>query len=591
MARYYQTADREYLEDGIYMPPVELMTQVIANKDAQIDQLIDNLDVIQGQASTNIQYWDKADMANAQSLRDEYNKEINDITQSIMDHPLSSTKYQASTKDLQQKMLADMQQGGRIWNLAKNLDNYNKAVEAFSALKDKGYGQRQLNYIVNQYLSQHGSDPRTEANLFSPSDYLTPTENVDLAKESMDLIKERQPHTNSGESLHDNGTKTGSKSVILSKDEIGKLFDNDIANNLPPSWRAKMLTDDIIGENGGKKWFKYDENGNPIGIDTNGELWQHLKQQSQDFYYKNDRENTVSIWSEKLYAGSRGLNPKDENQRIRPAAFIANSGVSQQAFLQAAKEYQAKTGKPYLFSWGIRGKNGYTSYRLVTDDNGNYKIAEIDNKTNKVDKTRSITQDDWNAISSAFQQTRETPDSMWSGLADNFGKYFYSVAADDDDTANFISHINQNGSFNVSGSPSSSYNISNEEGGRFIPSQRTINRNMLIGQPIKDVITKYGIDLNKYPAVQVDKKSGTETTLNSRTEIEGNVLDVKPMKDVYGYANMSGGIGTWQGFVEISVGGGTSNKVTKIYMPVDAAIQKSLVGYRPSETNAVYQGN
>lgn len=371
MARFYQTAERNYIEDGIYKPPVELALQVIAKKDAEINRAIEEAELIKDEATTNIRYWAEADSEIAKRLFEEYDAMTNGITQAIVDNPLSYDSKRDIAK-ARGTIKRDMRQNGRIYNLNANLNAYENAVKAFGAIADKDYGNAQLRHYVNEHLKERAGKDLTEHNYFNYSKYGNPTENIDMVKWLSDVIRERESHETTETWFNTkNGIKTKKTTDILTEEDIEMLANKYISNNIPPEALAKMKTDDTIKWNGDDKWLMVDKDGNVV-VNTEGRLWKDLVDQVKKTYYKNNVETDKSIFNEDLFLKANGLKTDDEEPVVnRMGGFVTDSSIDRQVMLRTYTDYLKAGGKPLEvqgFSFNIEDGN-------LTVNNKNTSLA------------------------------------------------------------------------------------------------------------------------------------------------------------------------------------------------------------------------
>lgn len=423
MARYYQTADREYLDDGIYMPPVELMSKVIAAKDAEIDQNLNNLNVIKDNVDTNIKYWNEANGPQAKEVQQYFDDKINNATQAIMEHPLNYDRN--LMQGLQRELSSAMKQGGIIWNLAANEMAHQKALQDIAGIKDKEFAQRQYEYAKNMYLQEMQGKPLTESDIFDPSKYLTWTESMDPAAYTMNLIKEKKPYVH-GSTSFDNlrGIKSDTTTTKLTKAQIAELM-NDIADSKAnPELLNYFRTADLIGWNGEDKWL--DENGN---INKEGRLWQNLVKQNQDFFERDDYDNKKSIFNDNLYNGFYNIGPKKDEEKgyAMPAAFDPFFDTHRAAFKNTAQAYLLNKYGNYHTALALKSpepikdkdgnikkdKNGNSMYKnhIQIGFNDKGQLYYYDVNTGERRTENNMTDKDWVTIGSMLSKIRNDENS------------------------------------------------------------------------------------------------------------------------------------------------------------------------------------
>ena len=484
MARFYQTADREYLDNGIYMPPVELMSKVIAAKDAELDKDIADINMIKDVAGTNIKYWADVDKEQAEALKNEYNTDVNNLTQYIMENPLSKD-IKGRINDLQTRINLDLQQGGRIDALAQNLAAYQKWAEAFGKLKDQDYAQATFNYDLQNYKYEKGDTPTAEGNYFNPSKYANPVENVDMFGEVAKVVKDIVPKETE---YYYYSKKTGEKVMTergqRTKQDIEKVT-LEALRNAAPEWRAKMLNDDKIGWNGrGNTWYIYDENGNPIGINENSDVVKNLIKQEQDVYFKDNEKVKSEIIDEDLfekhYGIKKGKAPKEEQVTGISAPFNTDSDTYRFAVANAYRSYRKDNGAPMKITtddgkvaYVIVGKGGQLEKMEMEMKRGSDGMMKAVPKKDKNGKyvTTKLSDNEWESFGSRVEiaRSKEKDNPYKAQYADEdgktstkyFGEYFdeniMNIFADETSANKVKAYIAMQNPISIAGSNFNSY--------------------------------------------------------------------------------------------------------------------------------------
>lgn len=119
MARFYQTASPEYLNDIIYQPPWEMLMAAAAKKDQDIQNAVDTLEIFH---NLPIDFWKEVDADRANQIKDYYQKKADDITHMLQNNVLDPNA-QRSIKDLQRELQRDIE-SGNIYKLQENAKRY-----------------------------------------------------------------------------------------------------------------------------------------------------------------------------------------------------------------------------------------------------------------------------------------------------------------------------------------------------------------------------------------------------------------------------------------------------------------------------------
>lgn len=109
MARYYQTANPEFVENFVYTPPYELMLQVANRKQAQYDQAISTAKLL---GDVQIEHLNgEYDTANVLEKQRYYNDRANSIVEAIRKDPMNVNGYLGEIDKLQKELKTDFTTG------------------------------------------------------------------------------------------------------------------------------------------------------------------------------------------------------------------------------------------------------------------------------------------------------------------------------------------------------------------------------------------------------------------------------------------------------------------------------------------------
>ena len=126
MARYYQTADPQFVDNFIYTPPYELMLQVASKKQAQYDQALASAKIL---GDVQIDHLNSEyDAANVKEKQRYYNDRANSIVEAIRKDPLSVNGYIGEIDKLQKEIKTDFTTG-EISKITRSKSIYDKWKE------------------------------------------------------------------------------------------------------------------------------------------------------------------------------------------------------------------------------------------------------------------------------------------------------------------------------------------------------------------------------------------------------------------------------------------------------------------------------
>jgi len=156
MARFFQTAPTQFVEDFIYQPPWELIQKATAQKQAQYDNLMAQAKLFENLPIQHLQGED--DVYNVKELQKYYGEKANQITDAIKKDPISLGKYLPNIEALSKELQADFTTG----NISKIQSSYNayqqwqKDNEQLKKDDPSRYAAAN-NYYLGQYLKDGGN--------------------------------------------------------------------------------------------------------------------------------------------------------------------------------------------------------------------------------------------------------------------------------------------------------------------------------------------------------------------------------------------------------------------------------------------------
>jgi hypothetical protein len=166
MGKYYQTADRNFRDDFLYQPPMELIQAALAKKDAEIQNQLDTLEIL-GQLPVN--YWKEADEENVKNIQERYARYADEVSKMYQRDPLNPENKTAL--NMIKKELQKDYQTGELSKIAENLFAYNKFQQEYNTLDDTAksvYANMVQNYL-NEVNSGEGGSTGALNQIFKPS--------------------------------------------------------------------------------------------------------------------------------------------------------------------------------------------------------------------------------------------------------------------------------------------------------------------------------------------------------------------------------------------------------------------------------------
>ena len=328
MASKFNTAKLEWVEDGIYQAPIELMKQVIDKGDAAIDTTLETAAKIEDKLA-EIQRLNYDDPY-AQEVLNKYNEPINDIHKGIQETPTLWGNYIARINDLQRKLKNDYTTGD-LYAIKKGYEDVTKMQETVKGSKTTYTSDMETDkaYIQNKYKHLGGAKERAyrllEDGAYVPID----SEGADFAVNTAkikDLFRESKT-ADMTDNLAGMYIKRLSKEITeWNKDELAKVAEYSWDNRMENAIRDKAMKE---GFNKGLR----DE-----------ELEQHIQEETD-----KQKGAFINYVQDNL---ARKHEAKSMQLRENQVAMQERALAAQRAAKEAEKpQQQITTVIPGLFNW------------------------------------------------------------------------------------------------------------------------------------------------------------------------------------------------------------------------------------------------
>lgn len=292
MARYYTTADRQFNDDYIYKPPIEIANQMIDRAQSNVDKVSSEANADLAKIYDQIPYYRDTDEQDYRNLVNAIENEYNSVMNLARENPFKD--YSAQIAQAKANVARMMQQGGQYWNVTENARRYDNQVRmAKSVIKDQNLLNKTIEYIKDEYRQGRTNEydeivPLTQDNLFGTEPSFAYSQGMDPEAVFASGVKAIKPDQVV------NGVMTTQK---VTKDDIEKYKESlrkAIESGNSPTWKTYMEHADRVGLNGDEKWL--DSDGK---INKEGALWKNLGATTIEQY-------TFSKQSKKSSGGGSG---------------------------------------------------------------------------------------------------------------------------------------------------------------------------------------------------------------------------------------------------------------------------------------------
>lgn len=265
MGRFYETSQRNFVDDFIYQPPWELAMAALAKKDQQVQ---DDLDTMEIMRSLPIDYWKGVDDARASELQAQWGDRINSMATALQQNMLDPTN-RAQLMQARRDLTKDMT-SGNIAKIQQNAQARREFMEKVDLLKnpaDKAIAMKQIEaYKANNPNGAYstifqGEDPMASRNIWEEF----------TGSESFKNLKPDE-QASSIENVGGQWMVTqGGQKVELSQSKIGQAFDTwrKSQSDLQPygAYMTKWNGEQWVDENG---QLRTDEGSALHNMMTNG---------------------------------------------------------------------------------------------------------------------------------------------------------------------------------------------------------------------------------------------------------------------------------------------------------------------------------
>ena len=184
MARFFQTAPTQFVEDFIYQPPWQLIQQATAKKQQEYDNMLAQAKLFDNLPIQHLQGED--DVYNVKELQRYYGEKANQITDAIKKDPTSVGKYLPNIEALSRELEADFTTG----NISKIQGSYN-AYQQWQKDNEQLKKDDPSRYTAaNAYfLNEYAKDGGNSINKSYKGDLVTKGLDYEALRKSMSELK------------------------------------------------------------------------------------------------------------------------------------------------------------------------------------------------------------------------------------------------------------------------------------------------------------------------------------------------------------------------------------------------------------------
>lgn len=282
MARFYQTAQRNFVDDFIFQPNMELAAMALQKKDGDIKDQLDTLELMK---NLPIDYWKEADQNNVNQIQQEYESRVDEITKQMQSDLMNTGNNRYLINQLRKDVEKDYS-SGRIRQIQDNAQAYRQYKTKLEGLTNPA-DREAYERATSQYIQTTPGGALTST-FKAPELYQTEQYwNNFVASENF-----KQLEADEGGSVSQNPqgqwiVKRGNSTKELKADKIENAFQGYINSNPNVGGRAEAGAK-FFGEN---NWF--DESGQ-LSFKPGSYLGDQMKAGAKSLAYKSTKsEKTI----------------------------------------------------------------------------------------------------------------------------------------------------------------------------------------------------------------------------------------------------------------------------------------------------------
>lgn len=216
MARFFQTADPNFVDDFIFQPNMEMAAMALQKKDADLQDQLDTLSLFD---SLPIDFWKEVDSDLAQQTQDEYSRRVDDITRQMQGNLMDTGRNRQLLNQLRRDVQKDFNTG-TLSKLQANAEAARKFDESLATITDPTLRQAYKTKLIQDYKNRVG-EQGAGAELFNPGELIDRRDIIGEWTESA-AFKALQPDLQNTSITRDGGRwlvtdETGTKELSQSK--------------------------------------------------------------------------------------------------------------------------------------------------------------------------------------------------------------------------------------------------------------------------------------------------------------------------------------------------------------------------------------
>lgn len=183
MGRFYETAQRNFVDDFIYQPPWEMAMAAMGKADQDVQMSLDTMELMR---NLPVDYWKGVDDSRADTEKQKWAEKIDGVSENIRKDLLNPAN-KAQLANLRTELSRDMS-SGNLYKLQQNANAYKELMAKAALIKDDDTRAKYLEGLPKEYLA--GNPDGAYGTTFKPGELY---QQRDVAGEFIDYFREQKP--------------------------------------------------------------------------------------------------------------------------------------------------------------------------------------------------------------------------------------------------------------------------------------------------------------------------------------------------------------------------------------------------------------
>lgn len=183
MGRFYETAQRNFVDDFIYQPPWEMAMAAMGKADQDVQMSLDSIELMN---NLPVEYWKGVDDSRAQEEKEKWQGKVGSMSEDIRKDLLNPAN-KAKLANLRNELSRDMS-SGNLFKLKENANAYKELMAKAALIKDDDTRAKYLEGLPKEYLASNPDG--AYGTTFKPGELY---QQRDITSEFIDYFRDQKP--------------------------------------------------------------------------------------------------------------------------------------------------------------------------------------------------------------------------------------------------------------------------------------------------------------------------------------------------------------------------------------------------------------